>query len=84
MTGVRDDMEPGEGGVQDRGAGGGDRGGGVGHIRAGGGDRDVGEDDGGQQRAGEQHTQQRDADNITGATAAHHQGTDLKYCMNSY
>ena len=65
VAGVRDDMEPGEGGVKDGGGGGG------GHIGAGGGEGDVGENDGGQQRAGEQHTQQGDADNITGAAPAH-------------
>ena len=65
VAGVRDDMEPGEGGVEDGGGGGG------GHIGPGRGERDVGEDDGGQQWTGEQHTQQGHADNITGAAAAH-------------
>ena len=69
MTGVRDDMEPGEGGVKDGGGGGGREGGGGGHIGAG--DWDVGEDNGGQQGAGEQETQQTDTDNIAGAATTH-------------
>ena len=70
MTGVGDDMEPGEGGVEDGDGGGGWGGGGSGgHIGAG--DRDVGEDDGGQQGAGEEDAHKTDADHIAGAAAAH-------------
>ena len=75
MTGVGDDMEPGEGGVQD--GGGGDREvRGAGHIGAG--DWDVGEDNGGQQGTGEQETQQTDTDNITSA-ATTHDGLEYSY-----
>ena len=69
MTGVGDDMEPGEGGVENCGGGGNREVRDTGHIGAG--DWDVGEDNGGQQGTGEQETQQTDTDNITGAATTH-------------
>ena len=52
--------------------GGGDAGECVCLVRGGGRDLDVGEDDGGEEGAGEEDTQQTHAHNIAGAAAAHH------------
>jgi len=81
VTDVGDDMEPGEGRVKD-GGGGGREGGGVGHIGAG--DWDVGEDNGGQQGAGEQETEQTDTDNITSAATTHDGLQYSDYEMSGY